>query len=114
MLACLIYTAQGDSEGTLGGLVNLGHGDRFEQVIRRALSRASWCSADPVCSESHGGSGAKLVNLAACHACTLLPETACETINDGLDRAMVVGTPTHRQTGFLSTLIKAPSLETLW
>jgi hypothetical protein len=114
MLALLIYTAQGDSEGTLGGLVNLGHGDRFEQVIRRALSRASWCSADPVCSESNGGSGAKLVNLAACHACALLPETACETINDGLDRAMVVGTPTHRQAGFLSKLITAPSLEALW
>lgn len=113
MLAFLVYTAQGDSEGTLGGLVNLGHGDRFEQVIRRALSRASWCSADPVCSESHGGSGAKLVNLAACHACALLPETACETINDGLDRAMVVGTPTHRQVGFLSTLITAPSLDAL-
>lgn len=114
MLAILIYTAQGDSEGTLGGLVNLGHGDRFEQVVRRALSRASWCSADPVCSESHGGSGAKLVNLAACHACALLPETACETINDGLDRAMVVGTPSNRTAGFLSSLFTAPSLDALW
>lgn len=113
MVAILIYTAQGDSEGTLGGLVNLGHKDRFEQVVRRALSRASWCSADPVCSESRGA-GAKLVNLAACHACALLPETACETINDGLDRSMVVGTPTNRQAGFLSALVSAPSLAALW
>jgi hypothetical protein len=106
MMAVLIYTAQGDSEGTLGGLVNLGHPDRFEPMMLRALAKASWCSADPVCSES-GASGAKRVNLAACHACTLLPETACETMNDGLDRSVVVGTPEHTSVGFFSELLAA-------
>ena len=104
MMALLIYTAQGDSEGTLGGLVNLGHPDRFEAIVMRALAKASWCSADPVCSES-GASGAKRVNLAACHACSLLPETACETINDGLDRGVVVGTPDARHAGYFSGLL---------
>jgi len=104
MMAVLIYTAQGDSEGTLGGLVNLGHPDKFEPIVLRALSKASWCSADPVCSES-GSSGAKRVNLAACHACSLLPETACETINDGLDRGVVVGTPEETSKGYFSELL---------
>jgi hypothetical protein len=105
MAGLLVYTAAGDSEGTLGGLVRLGHPERLGPVIRRALSRASWCSADPVCSEHLGGQGSKLANLAACHACVLLPETSCETINQGLDRALVVGTPAARGRGFMSVLL---------
>lgn len=105
MAGMLIYTAAGDSEGTMGGLVRLGRPDRLGAIILRALARASWCSADPVCSENLGGQGSKLANLAACHSCTLLPETACETINHGLDRAMVVGTPDDRGPGFMSGLL---------
>jgi len=105
MAGILIYTAAGDSEGTLGGLVRLGQQDRLESIIRQAVSRASWCSADPVCSENLGGQGSRLVNLAACHACTLLPETSCETINQGLDRAMIVGTPDNRNLGFMAKLL---------
>lgn len=106
MAAFLVYTAAGDSEGTLGGLVRLGRPERLGQVIQRALSRASWCSADPVCSEPHGGQGSRMANLAACHACILLPETSCETINQGLDRAMLVGTPESRAPGFFSSVIQ--------
>lgn len=106
MAAFMIYTAAGDAEGTLGGLVRLGRPERLGPVVRRALGRASWCSADPVCSEHLGGQGSKLANLAACHACVLLPETSCETINQGLDRAMVVGTPEAREQGFMSQLLE--------
>ncbi|MBP7825483.1 MAG: DUF1998 domain-containing protein [Verrucomicrobia bacterium] len=106
MAAFMIYTAAGDAEGTLGGLVRLGRPERLGPVVRRALGRASWCSADPVCSEHLGGQGSKLANLAACHACVLLPETSCETINQGLDRAMVVGTPDARERGFMSALLE--------
>jgi hypothetical protein len=105
MAGLLVYTAAGDSEGTLGGLVRLGRSERLGVVMMRALSRASWCSADPVCSEHLGGQGSKLANLAACHACVLLPETSCETINQGLDRALVVGTPAARGRGFMSVLL---------
>lgn len=105
MAGILIYTAAGDSEGTLGGLVRLGRSDRLGPVFERALSRASWCSADPICSEHLGGTGSRLANLAACHACVLLPETSCETINYGLDRAMVIGTPDDRHRGFMSELL---------
>jgi hypothetical protein len=107
MAAVLIYTAAGDAEGTLGGLVRLGRPERLGAVVQRAIDRASWCSADPVCSEHLGGQGSRLVNLAACHSCVLLPETSCETINQGLDRAMVVGTPDGREPGFLATLLEA-------
>jgi hypothetical protein len=105
MAGLLIYTAAGDSEGTLGGLVRLGHPERLGPVVKRALGRSSWCSADPVCSENLGGQGAMLANLAACHACTLLPETSCETINHGLDRAMLVGTPENRAPGAFSFMV---------
>jgi len=108
MAAFLIYTAAGDSEGTLGGLVRLGRPERLGPVVQRALGRASWCSADPVCSERLGGQGSRLANLAACHACVLLPETSCETINHGLDRAMVVGTPEARAPGFLAAIMEQP------
>jgi len=105
MAGILIYTASGDSEGSMGGLVRLGRPKLFEGMVRRAISRASWCSADPVCSENLGGAGSRLVNMAACHACTLLPETACETINNGLDRAAVIGVPEKQEVGFLSNLL---------
>jgi hypothetical protein len=105
MAGFLIYTAAGDSEGTLGGLVRLGRPELFGPAMQRALSRASWCSADPICSEHLGGQGSKQANLAACHACSLLPETSCETINHGLDRAVIVGTPVSRQSGFMSELL---------
>lgn len=107
MAGILIYTAAGDSEGTLGGLVRLGRPERLGQVFQRALGRASWCSADPVCSENLGGQGSRLANLGACHSCVLLPETACETINHGLDRATVVGTPDDRTRGAFSHLVEA-------
>lgn len=106
MAGLLVYTAAGDSEGTLGGLVRLGRAELLGPIVDRALNRASWCSADPVCSESLGGRGSRLANLAACHACALLPETSCETINQGLDRAVLVGTPTERGRGFLSDLLE--------
>lgn len=106
MAAFLIYTAAGDSEGSLGGLVRMGRPELFEPMVLRALSRASWCSADPVCSEDLGGTGSRRLNKAACHACVLLPETACETINSGLDRSMVIGTPQAPHHGFMSELVK--------
>lgn len=107
MAGFLIYTAAGDTEGSLGGLVRLGRAELFEPMVRRAIARASWCSADPVCSENLGGTGSRRTNKAACHACVLLPETACETVNSGLDRAMVVGTPQRPEAGFLVDLVHA-------
>ena len=92
MSGLLIYTASGDSEGTLGGLVRQGEPQRLGPVLERAIRRSEWCSSDPVCIES-SGQGTDNANLAACHGCVLLPETSCETGNRFLDRGLLVGTP---------------------
>jgi len=90
MCGVLIYTAAGDAEGTLGGLVGQGEPGRFDALLEGALEFAGWCSTDPICSEL-GRQGLHSLNLAACHACTLAPETSCELGNRLLDRALLVG-----------------------
>lgn len=108
MAGILIYTAAGDSEGTLGGLVRMGAHENLDPVIRRALESASWCSADPICMEiaTHGGQGPDSLNLAACHGCALVPETSCEQFNRFLDRGLVVGDPeANPSLGFFSSLV---------
>ncbi|UGQ13487.1 DUF1998 domain-containing protein [Yinghuangia sp. ASG 101] len=92
MAGFLIYTATSDSAGSLGGIVAQGEPERLASSLESALLRASWCSNDPLCSEATA-SGTDSVNLAACHACVLLPETSCETNNAFLDRVALVGTP---------------------
>ncbi len=101
MHGLLIYTASGDSEGTLGGLVRQGNPGRFENVIIRALKSAQWCSSDPICIES-SGQGPDSCNLAACHGCALVPETSCEEGNRLLDRMLVVGSSEAPMVGFFS------------
>lgn len=104
MNGILIYTTAGDSEGTLGGLVEQGKPGRFESLLRNALEDALWCSADPLCIESQG-QGIDSLNRAACYACTLLPETSCEEGNKFLDRVSLLGTPTNLQMGFFSQIV---------
>jgi hypothetical protein len=104
MQGLLIYTATTDSAGSLGGLIAQGEERRLEYALRSAIARASWCSADPVCVEADG-QGVDALNLAACHACTLLPETSCEEMNVLLDRAMLVGLPDEPDVGFFAGLL---------
>jgi hypothetical protein len=103
MAGVLIYTAAGDSEGTLGGLVELASDERrIEGLLRRAIDSCQWCSADPICSEAsnRGGQGPHSQNFAACHGCVLIPETACECFNTLLDRTLVTGNPENPTLGF--------------
>lgn len=104
MSGVLIYTAAGDSEGTMGGLVRMGEPDRFGMIVVNAINKARWCSADPVCIESNG-QGPGNCNLAACHSCALLPETSCEVQNRLLDRAMLVGTLENPDMGYFAQLL---------
>ena len=101
MAGILIYTACGDSEGTLGGLVRQGRPDAFPRIFRKAVNAAKTCSNDPVCIMSRG-QGRDSLNLAACHTCALLPETCCEERNEFLDRGMIIGTFENREIGFWS------------
>ena len=90
MNGVLIYTASGDSEGSLGGLVRQGKPGNLETIVYNAIENARWCSSDPICIDSHG-QGPNSCNLAACHNCALLPETCCEESNMLLDRVMLIG-----------------------
>ena len=101
MAGILIYTASSDSAGSLGGVVNQGTPARLRDSLASALDRISWCSQDPPCMESEA-SGTDSLNLAACYACVLLPETSCETNNSFLDRALLIGTPDAPEIGFFT------------
>ena len=103
MHGLLIYTASGDSEGSLGGLVRQGEHGRVEDTIVNAIKNALWCTSDPICIQS-AGQGPESLNLAACHNCALLPETCCEHGNRLLDRGVVVGTLADNSIGFFSEL----------
>lgn len=103
MYGVLIYTASGDSEGSLGGLVRQGEKNRIEDTIISAVRNAAWCSSDPVCIQSLG-QGPESCNLAACHNCAILPETCCENGNRLLDRGVIVGTLDNPGIGFFREL----------
>jgi hypothetical protein len=95
----LIYTAAADSDGTLGGLVELGKPDNLGRLFRQALSRASICSSDPLCSD-HEPEKDRSLHAAACHACSFVSETSCEKGNRYLDRALLVPTLNYADIAF--------------
>ena len=105
MEGILIYTSSSDSDGSLGGLVRQGETDELDDTILNLLQEATWCSSDPLCIESKQ-QGYKALNYAACHACTLLPETSCEARNCLLDRVAVVGKESDRSLGFFGGILE--------
>jgi hypothetical protein len=88
MAGVLIYTAEG-SEGSMGGLVSQGEPEKILEIIKKGLERSITCSSDPLCWESEG-QGIFDLNLSACFSCSLVAETACEEMNLGLDRRVLV------------------------
>jgi len=88
MSGVLIYTAEG-SEGSMGGLVSQGEPEKILEIIKKGLERSVNCSSDPLCWESEG-QGIYDLNLSACFSCSLVAETACEEMNLGLDRRVLV------------------------
>ena len=90
MAGLLIYTAAGDSEGTMGGLVRMARPDHLQPVFAAALSDARWCSTDPVCMDAgEKGKGRTPATLRPATAAHCLPETSCEEFNRFLDRGLV-------------------------
>lgn len=99
MAGILIYTATVDSEGSLGGLVELGTRDKFESILARTLSAGQYCSGDPQCAEKDVDVLTD-VNGAACHSCMLAAETSCERSNRYLDRSLLVRTVANKNREF--------------
>ena len=104
MAGLLIYTATSDSDGTLGGLQRQGEAHRIRRAVEAAIVAIEWCSSDPLCIQGMIA-GSDGLSLAACHACVLAPETACEQYNRFLDRALLVGLPDAPDVGFFSPLM---------
>ena len=99
MSGVLIYTSEG-SEGSMGGLVSQGEPEKILEILRKGLQRSTECSSDPLCWESDG-QGIFDLNLAACFSCSLVAETACEDMNLGLDRRVLI----DEDFGYFKSLI---------
>lgn len=99
MAGVLLYTAAADSDGTLGGLVELGAPNNLGRLIEQALLRAAICSSDPMCSEHNPGEDRSL-HAASCHACSFVAETSCERGNRYLDRTLLVSTLECKDAAF--------------
>ena len=89
----LICTTASDSDGTLGGLVQLSEPDRLERVVSGALYRATRCSSDPICAMRTPADPEDFLHGAACHCCVMASETSCERANRFLDRRFLVDLP---------------------
>ncbi len=88
----LLYTGTPGSEGTLGGLIEVGRD--IVKHLARAVEMNALCSNDPVCSKHvpDGPEDGRRREGAACHACLLIAEPSCERMNRDLDRTLVVST----------------------
>jgi hypothetical protein len=101
MAGVLLYTASADSEGSLGGLVDLGAPKRFPTLFTNALRTAARCSSDPLCAD-HQPDVHATINGAACHACILASETSCESFNRFLDRSYLVPTMAQESMAYFT------------
>ena len=88
----MLYTGSSGSEGTLGGLVEVGK--HIEYHLELALEQGKLCSNDPVCAQHKPDNEQeeRFLHGSACHGCLLIAETSCERRNEFLDRALVVST----------------------
>lgn len=89
----LICTTASDSDGTLGGLVQLSEPARLQRVVSDALYRATRCSSDPICAMRTPRDLEDFLHGAACHCCVMASETSCERANRFLDRRFLVDLP---------------------
>ena len=96
----LLYTGTSGSEGSLGGLVEMGK--QIGRHLEHALELGRLCSNDPVCSQHNPADPheERFLHGAACHGCLLIAETSCELHNELLDRALVVPTVATADAAF--------------
>ena len=100
MAGILLYTAAPDSEGTLGGLVELGDPLTLGRHLQQALESMRLCASDPLCADHRPDTLGRGIQGACCHACQFAPETSCERGNRYLDRSVLVNTFSVRGTAF--------------
>lgn len=96
----LIITTASDSDGTLGGLVQLSRPHELNRIFDQALRRATRCSSDPVCAQRTPKDPEDFLHGAACHTCAMASETSCERANRFLDRRFLIDLPGAAGYGF--------------
>lgn len=96
----LLVTTASDSDGTLGGLVQLSEPERLHGLLEAALHRAQRCSSDPVCAHRVPKDPEDFLHGAACHCCAMASETSCERANRFLDRQFLRNLPGGEALGF--------------
>jgi hypothetical protein len=89
----LLCTTAADSDGTLGGLVQLSSPERLQPLLENALYKATRCSSDPICAMRTPRDPEDFLHGAACHCCSMASETSCERANRFLDRRFLVDLP---------------------
>ncbi|MEU0876785.1 DUF1998 domain-containing protein [Nocardia brasiliensis] len=89
----LICTTASDSDGTLGGLVQQSNPALLQRIITTALTRATRCPSDPICSTRTPKHPEEFLHGAACHCCVMASETSCERANRFLDRRFLIDLP---------------------
>lgn len=96
----MLYTASSDSHGTLGGLASTAR--TIDYYLAKALELGARCSNDPICGlhQPEDQHDKRHFHGAACHGCVYLSETSCESMNDFLDRNLVVRTIAAKQRHF--------------
>ena len=104
MAGILLYTGSADKEGSLGGLVELGHINKMIELMQTALQEALLCTNDPECMNNLPDGESS--NGAACHSCCMVSETACENGNRMLDRGLVVPIASRKEDAFFTELVE--------
>jgi Domain of unknown function (DUF1998) len=106
----LLFTGTPGSEGTLGGLVEVGR--NLKHHLRKAVELGMLCSNDPVCAQHRPDDGQEGRHRegAACHGCVLIGEPSCERSNRDLDRSLVVPTVEEKEAAFLKDWLADLSL----
>ncbi|WP_091039562.1 DUF1998 domain-containing protein [Glycomyces harbinensis] len=98
----VVLTTASDSDGTLGGLVQLSEPNRLRKIIEHGLYRAKRCSSDPLCASRTPKPPEDFLHGAACHCCVMASETSCERANRFLDRRFLIPLPGHEQLAFFN------------
>ncbi len=98
----LLTTTASDSDGTLGGLVQLAEDISIRDLVAQSLLRSMRCSSDPICGHRVPKDPEDFLHGASCHACSMVSETSCENGNRFLDRKMLTQLPDSEIRGFFA------------
>ena len=98
----LINTVALDSEGTLGGLVEIRKPKELGSHLQQTLENVKLCASDPLCSDHEPSTDTSglTIQSACCHSCQSVPETSYEFGTRYFDRSVLVEILVARDTSY--------------